>query len=363
MGGFCLKRFLFAAVACALALLTAQNLLFPRAALASSSAGAEPEITLQAGEIVGSAVEDLTARYGEPSRTEPSEYGFVWYVFNGCEEGFFLAGVREGVVVALYTNAAGLGYEEKILFGSARAALWAQLGAPFEPAACSNTISAFAERDRDLFAIGEDCVVAFYDDMDGLRVTALMVLPMADEADALLYRSELMEGQSAALRRIGEDIARAAEARDAALAAAGMRPGAAMEPALGATERETAELLVEYAKLFLGRPYESGAAGPDAFECSGLTHYVYRQFGVTIPRKAQGQGYADYGTKIMDRADLLPGDLVFFNSNPDDKDLCDHVGIYVGKGKFIHSPAPGMTVRISGLTRAKDFSWGRRIFE
>lgn len=124
-----------------------------------------------------------------------------------------------------------------------------------------------------------------------------------------------------------------------------------------------AEDLVDYAMEFIGCPYVRGAEGPNAFECSGLTYYVYKHFGVTLPRKAFGQGYTEYGVKITDRKKLLPGDLVFFNSVRSDSDLCDHVGIYIGDGNFVHAPAPGMKVKISNLTNAKDFSWGRRVFE
>ncbi len=134
-------------------------------------------------------------------------------------------------------------------------------------------------------------------------------------------------------------------------------------PGQSAAGQEKAADIVTYAKKFLGCPYISGAAGPKAFECSGLTYYVYKNFGITLPRKAYGQGYTDYGVKFTDRTKLLPGDLVFFNSIRSDNDLCDHVGIYIGDGKMIHSPAPGMKVMISYMMNARDFSWARRVFK
>lgn len=134
-------------------------------------------------------------------------------------------------------------------------------------------------------------------------------------------------------------------------------------PGQSAGGQEKAADIVTYAKKFLGCPYVSGAAGPNKFECSGLTWYVYKNFGITLPRKAYGQGYTNYGVKITDRTKLLPGDLVFFNSIRSDNDLCDHVGIYIGEGKMIHSPAPGMKVMISYMLNARDFSWARRVFK
>jgi peptidoglycan hydrolase-like protein with peptidoglycan-binding domain len=121
--------------------------------------------------------------------------------------------------------------------------------------------------------------------------------------------------------------------------------------------------VVTCAEKYLGDPYVRGAAGPNSFECSGLTYYVYQQFGVMLPRKAYGQGYTEYGLKITDRASLLPGDLVFFNTESSDADLCDHVGIYVGGGKYINAPAPGLKVRITDMSKLRDFSWGRRVFD
>lgn len=134
-------------------------------------------------------------------------------------------------------------------------------------------------------------------------------------------------------------------------------------PGQTAKGQESAAAIVELTKKYLGYPYVSGAAGPRAFECSGLTYFVYQHFGVTLPRKAREQGYTDYGIKITDRKKLMPGDLVFFNSIRSDSDLCDHVGIYVGNGMMISSPAPGLKVRYGNVMNARDFSWGRRVFK
>jgi peptidoglycan hydrolase-like protein with peptidoglycan-binding domain len=133
-------------------------------------------------------------------------------------------------------------------------------------------------------------------------------------------------------------------------------------PGQSAKGQAKAAAVVTCAESYIGCPYRSGAAGPSAFECSGLTYFVYQQFGVTLPRKAYGQGYTNYGLKITDKSKLLPGDLVFFNSDPRDGDLCDHVGIYVGDGKYVNAPAPGYKVKISDMSKARDFSWARRVF-
>ena len=120
--------------------------------------------------------------------------------------------------------------------------------------------------------------------------------------------------------------------------------------------------IVDYAKKFLGIPYVYGGDGPNSFDCTGLTCYVYKHYGVSLPRTAQAQGYNDDGVKITAPKKLMPGDLVFFNSLRD-SDLSDHAGIYIGDGKFIHAPSTGSVVKITTLSSRRDFSWGRRVFK
>ncbi|SPF04987.1 putative endopeptidase precursor [Streptomyces sp. MA5143a] len=97
---------------------------------------------------------------------------------------------------------------------------------------------------------------------------------------------------------------------------------------------------VSYAYSKLGSPYVWGATGPDAFDCSGLTQAAYRSAGVSLPRTTYGQIGA--GRRVS-RAELLPGDLVFFYSG------ISHVGIYVGNGQMIHAPNPSAPVRVAPL--------------
>lgn len=98
--------------------------------------------------------------------------------------------------------------------------------------------------------------------------------------------------------------------------------------------------LVTYAKRFIGTPYHWGGASPGGFDCSGLTSFVYGKFGVRMAHYTRAQ-YAAY--RKVGRHDLKPGDLVFF-------DGLGHMGIYVGKGRFIHATHTGDHVRISKLS-------------
>ena len=95
--------------------------------------------------------------------------------------------------------------------------------------------------------------------------------------------------------------------------------------------------IVEYAKRFLGRPYVYGATGPNSFDCSGLTQYVYKNAaGISIGRSTYDQ--INSGKEVAYK-DLQPGDLVFTSAS--------HVGIYVGNGQMIHAPRTGEVVKIS----------------
>ena len=107
----------------------------------------------------------------------------------------------------------------------------------------------------------------------------------------------------------------------------------------------TGSKLVEYSKIFIGTPYVYGGCSPSGFDCSGFTSYVYKQFGYSLPRSSASQ--ASIGTPVS-RSNLLPGDLLFFDTYGG----ISHVGIYVGDDNFIHATVPGDIVRISSLNTA-----------
>ena len=89
--------------------------------------------------------------------------------------------------------------------------------------------------------------------------------------------------------------------------------------------------LCAYASIFEGYPYVYGASGPNSFDCSGFTMYVFAQAGIKLPHGATSQ--LSYGTEVS-RSDLQPGDLVFFQ---DYGYTASHVGIYIGGDQFIHA--------------------------
>ncbi len=107
---------------------------------------------------------------------------------------------------------------------------------------------------------------------------------------------------------------------------------------------------VSTAAAQVGKPYEWAAAGPDSFDCSGLTMYAWGKAGVSLPHSSRAQ-YSSL--PHVSRKELRPGDLVFFGSP------IHHVGIYEGGGVMINAPETGENVRRDSIGRA-DFAGASR---
>lgn len=128
------------------------------------------------------------------------------------------------------------------------------------------------------------------------------------------------------------------------------------------SQKLVADLLAE-ANKHIGKPYRHGMKGPNAFDCSGFTSYVYKQFGYSISPASRIQ-YTD-GEKV-DRKHLRKGDLVFFTSRSSGKNV-GHVGIVVsadnetGKFKFIHASLKGVKISDCEGYYANRYVGARRI--
>jgi cell wall-associated NlpC family hydrolase len=134
------------------------------------------------------------------------------------------------------------------------------------------------------------------------------------------------------------------------------------EPGLFGQVRETTTDLVMAAMNFIGVRYRRGGTSAESgFDCSGFTRYVFEHsIGLVLPRRADEQARAP-GLFTIAKDELKPGDLVFFNTL---RRTFSHVGIYVGDGKFIHSPRAGGEVRVEDMRVAywaKRFNGARRV--
>lgn len=116
------------------------------------------------------------------------------------------------------------------------------------------------------------------------------------------------------------------------------------KPAPPTSNTNAASAVVNLAYSKLGSPYVWGAEGPNSFDCSGLTSYVYRNAaGISLPRTSGSQ----YGVgRSVSKANLQAGDLVFFATGGGG---ISHVGIYVGGGNMIHAPQAGDVVKVSNI--------------
>ncbi|MEX5717856.1 C40 family peptidase [Geodermatophilus maliterrae] len=101
-----------------------------------------------------------------------------------------------------------------------------------------------------------------------------------------------------------------------------------------------------------GKPYVWAAAGPGSYDCSGLTQYAFRAAGVTLPHSSAMQSRMG---QAVSRADLQPGDLVFFYSP------VSHVGIYIGNGQMVHAPTSGDVVKVASVDSMGGYAGARRV--
>jgi cell wall-associated NlpC family hydrolase len=165
----------------------------------------------------------------------------------------------------------------------------------------------------------------------------------------------LVEQKQAAEQAAAERAAYAEAQRQAAAQRATVPPPPAGSAGVSVTNRRTSPAppppppapaggnpgarAVAAALTKLGRPYVWGAAGPDTFDCSGLTQWAYRQAGVSLPRVTWAQEKAGRSVPV---SQIAPGDLVFYDSG-------GHEAMYIGNGQVVHAPRTGDVVKISSL--------------
>ncbi|WP_420113768.1 peptidoglycan DD-metalloendopeptidase family protein, partial [Pseudactinotalea sp.] len=129
------------------------------------------------------------------------------------------------------------------------------------------------------------------------------------------------------------------------------------DPSASAAPPVTADAagILEFARQQIGKPYLWGAAGPDSYDCSGLTSQAYDHAGLVLPRTSREQYVA---TDRVSEGELQPGDLVFWSSDGT-ADGIYHVALYAGGGRIVQAPAPGKTVEEVTLWRDNLFAFGR----
>ncbi len=146
--------------------------------------------------------------------------------------------------------------------------------------------------------------------------------------------------------------------RPGAPVAVGTTPsGAAVSGDAMSTAQLTAALRAAESRR--GLPYVWGAAGPSAFDCSGLVQWAFAQAGVSMPRVAADQARVGPAVPV---SQLQPGDLLFYHTDPTDPGYISHVAIYLGNGWMIQAPQPGMDVQVVPADFGSQFAGAIRVY-
>jgi peptidoglycan DL-endopeptidase CwlO len=196
---------------------------------------------------------------------------------------------------------------------------------------------------QDLRAAGKAQQAAAHDEATATRALA------AESSEQRRLLAQLSAISASSAREVAADhAALAAQAGAELISATGLQftPKTPIPPPLATTP-----VALEWAFAELGKRYVWGATGPNTFDCSGLTQFVWRQAGVLIPRVAADQ-YA--WTIPVPLSQLLPGDLVFFGRTD-----IHHVGIYIGDGLMINAPYTGTVVQVSTIWWSDLAGFGR----
>ncbi len=187
--------------------------------------------------------------------------------------------------------------------------------------------------------------------MRGLRLvaavalcTAVAVLAATGTFSGARHRAphdSALAARARAMRRVNAQVARVEARLEVLIKPRTDGECARQKPMTGRLPRERYRRAVRIAEKYLGVKYSWGGASPSGFDSSGLVMYVFGKLGVQLPHYSVAQYCYAHAVHIP-KAKLEPGDLVFF----DDR---GHVGIYVGKNRFIHEPHTGASVEIDRL--------------
>jgi len=220
----------------------------------------------------------------------------------------------------------------------------------YQGSALSSTSQVFFAEDRDAF-LSQLVTVAAHNDQQ-----AQMMADFTIQAKQLEMREQAAERELAEIEKVKKTLAdekaeidaKAGEAKglldelEAEELARVQAPSrsASRAPLGNVAVSGRAGAAVDYALAQVGDSYVFGAAGPDSFDCSGLTMMAWAQAGVSLPHSASAQMSSGSSVSL---SDLQPGDLVFYYSP------VSHVGIYIGNGQIVHAANPDTDVQITGV--------------
>jgi len=130
----------------------------------------------------------------------------------------------------------------------------------------------------------------------------------------------------------------------ALLLVAALATGCTSNPVTDTPSRQSAVQASDIAASMVGKPYRYGGRSPQGFDCSGLVYFSYRRAGLDVPRSTHSQRAS---SRKVSLSRLGRGDLLFFDQ---EGKRSSHVGIYLGRDRFVHAPSSGKRVRIDSLS-------------
>jgi cell wall-associated NlpC family hydrolase len=341
-GGGSPRRGLIVAFACGAALLLMAALLAPVMMFASSGLLAESGTSCTSGGAGAattaqpvasqSARDSIPANYLALFRSIGAQYKVPWVILAGIakvesDDGqTTLPGVHTGA------NAFGAAGPMQIGIGGAAGNQWG--GAPVHPA--TEKVNGVAT-DAD-----GDGTANVYDPADAIAGAAKYLLEhgVLDNVDQAIFAYNHLQSYVQAVLYWANLYATGGYS----VSPATLDSTPQCLPGVTLTSDTAAATAISYAEQQLGKPYQWGGTGPDAFDCSGLVMMAYRAAGIAIPRTSQQQW--SWGPRIS-ASQVQPGDLVFFAGSDGTPTSPGHVGLVIGGGLMIEAYATGFPIRIA----------------
>ncbi len=318
-----------------LGLITAPMLIVGGSSLFSESAsGCAAAQAGGAGQpAVSTAAHDsIPANYLALFQATGKKYGVPWVILAGIGEvesddgRSNLPGVHSG------SNAFGAAGPMQIGIGGAAGNTWG--GAPVHPA--SEQVNGVAT-DAD-----GDGIASVYDPADAIAGAAKYLLGhgVLDNVAGAIFAYNHLEAYVQAVLQWAKVYASGGYA----VAAVTADSAPTCLTGVGEAPDNAAGTAIAFAEEQLGKPYQWGGTGPDAFDCSGLVMEAYRAAGIDIPRTSQQQWL--WGPRIP-ASQAEPGDLIFFAGSDGTPTAPGHVGLVIGGGLMIEAYATGFPIRIA----------------
>jgi peptidoglycan DL-endopeptidase CwlO len=282
----------------------------------------------------------IPANYLALFQATGKKYGVPWVVLAGIGEvesddgRSTLPGVHSG------SNAFGAAGPMQIGIGGAAGNEWG--GAPVHPA---------SEKVDGVATDGDgDGIASVYDPADAIPGAAKLLVEdgvQNNVQDAIFAYNHSQSYVQLVLHFAGTYASGGFTVAPVTVAnVPGCVPGVSTEADTTQVPNSTVATAIAFAEAQLGKPYEWGGTGPDAYDCSGLVMMAYRAAGVLIPRTADEQWV--WGPQVP-ASQVEPGDLVFFAGADGTPTAPGHVGLVIGPDKMIEAYATGFPIRISAF--------------